>query len=556
MATRKVPKTRLRLIQAPELNPGDAIWVYLRHSPGEDQTILSQRMDVERFVRERELHVAHWYTDEAKSGGTVENRDAFELMLADSQVQPPPVQAIVVWDLSRFSRDELEAQFYSADLRMRGYDILSIKDDIPQGEFSGIFEAFIRWKNSRYLRDLQAATIRGLDAVVRDKVIIDGVERTGFSAGGYPPVGYEARKVQIGTKPSGKPIERTYWVKNPDLGLQARVERAWAIAIDAATNGLPISCAQIHKECNLFRANTSYYSMFRTITYCGIRKVGERQVEGAHEAYITKEDFDLVQPALPAGAAVPLKIHPRRVASPMALSGRCYCGYCGSPLNYDVYHQRLAYTAVRCSGRKNDSHSCTLSRVNYAVFMEAIVEALQTEVLTEKTVRDLVSEMDRQLAESTKHMVGEKAALEKEITTLDKAIEKLLDALESTEAPGPIQARLVQRQRARDDAQSKLSELVGNTPRSKTVSFEKVWRAVQDMHAVLDQGDPLEIKELLEKIVLRVELTNENGRLFFRLPFGPGFRAMNSTPWGNLDKAREIDLQGSVEFRPKGKRTK
>lgn len=39
------------------LAPGDLVWAYLRHSPGEDQDIRSQREVVEKFCRERQLTV-------------------------------------------------------------------------------------------------------------------------------------------------------------------------------------------------------------------------------------------------------------------------------------------------------------------------------------------------------------------------------------------------------------------------------------------------------------------------------------------------------------------
>jgi hypothetical protein len=71
MVARKKSKSHIRATATIELAAGDAVWCYLRHSPGEDQTILSQRVDVEKFAREQRIDVAHWYIDEARSGGSV-----------------------------------------------------------------------------------------------------------------------------------------------------------------------------------------------------------------------------------------------------------------------------------------------------------------------------------------------------------------------------------------------------------------------------------------------------------------------------------------------------
>lgn len=60
-------------------------------------------------------------------------RNQFEAMVQASRQTPPPVAGIIVRDLGRLSRDDLESQFYKADLRLRGYGIVSVFDNIPQG---------------------------------------------------------------------------------------------------------------------------------------------------------------------------------------------------------------------------------------------------------------------------------------------------------------------------------------------------------------------------------------------------------------------------------------
>ena len=153
-------KSKIRLLKGVELSPGDLVWCYQRHSPGEDQTIFSQRADVERFVGEQQIVVTEWFIDEAKTASAVEGRAAFERMLAASKASSPHVKAILAWDLSRFSRDYLEARFYSTDLRLRDYQIVSILEDMPTREMGMIFEALIIWKRWRELRAKATLTRR------------------------------------------------------------------------------------------------------------------------------------------------------------------------------------------------------------------------------------------------------------------------------------------------------------------------------------------------------------------------------------------------------------
>lgn len=510
MAARKKPKTRLRIVTAPALSPGDAVWVYLRHSPGEDQTIISQRRDVERFVAEQQLAVLRWYIDEAKTASAVEGRDAFEEMLADSQHEPPPVKAVIVWDLSRFSRDDLEAQFYSADLRMRGYQIVSIKDDIPAGEFSGIFEAFIRWKNSRFLRDLQAATLRGLDAVVHDRVTIDGVERTGFAAGGFPPRGYVARTVQVGMKPSGKPLTRTYWELTADGDLRSRVETAWRMAIDAARQGERAPVAEIHRRAHIFADTSSYYDFLRTVTYAGVRYAGSRRVEGAHEAYITLEEFALVQRALQAPPRI--TDHPRRIASPFPLSGRVFCAYCGAPVNYSPDPRRPGAAYLVCSRRKNLSSSCTLSKLNARTFMAGVADGVRRALLEDATLEAITRHANGHQDVGRLDVAKERKSLQREMARLDESVGRLVDALEAGSAPELIGERLAQRERERGEVARRLADLPSaRAPKPRILSKSAVQAIVSEL---LEEEDA----ELLRAVVAGVELENDSGRVSYSLP--------------------------------------
>ena len=520
MTIRKPPRSKIRSISQPDLQPGDLVWVYLRHSPGEDQDIRSQREAVDQYCQQRGLLVMHWWIDEARSGGSVEDRRQFEAMMAASRQQPPAVKAIIVWDLSRFSRDDLEAQFYSADLRLRGYQIVSVKDDIPQGEFAGIFESFIRWKNWRYLVDLQANVMRGLDSTVYSEMMVDGQLRRGFSGGGFPPVGYEARQVQVGVKPSGKPQLLTYWIQSADGDLRARVQLAWQMALEAAREGHKPPVRQIHQRCRLHRWLSSYYELFRSLTYVGIRKVGERRVQGAHEGYVSQEEYDMLQPHLPDGKLSPRDAHPKRVNSAFLLSGKTLCGYCGARIDLERENRRATFATLRCSTRKRDSGACTLMKLSLSIFMDGILEVLRGEVLTEERFHEAIEELNRRLAGSKRDAAEQRRQLVREISGLTKSVERLLDAIESGQATPSVRERLLQREREKALKESQLSQLALEERHSKPikVSAAAIRRSVEAWRGELDTGDEASLKALLDTFIVRVEITNETGRVDYTLP--------------------------------------
>src|SRR5579862_9616204 len=164
-----------------ELPAGSHVWCYLRHSPGDNQTIDSQRAGMQDWCAEMGWIVDRLFIDEAMEGSR-EDREQFQLMLSLARQEPRPVDGIAVWAFSRFTRNQLDAQFYKADLRKRGYVIVSKIDDIPNNEMAPIYEAFIDWKNQRFLDDLSADVRRGQHFIVER-----GTGRVGFRKRGIPP---------------------------------------------------------------------------------------------------------------------------------------------------------------------------------------------------------------------------------------------------------------------------------------------------------------------------------------------------------------------------------
>lgn len=516
------------------LPAGSLVWAYLRHSPGEDQTIHSQRLAVEEFCRQRALTVARWWIDEARSGGTTESRDAFEGMMLASRQQPAAVAGIVVWDLSRLSRDILEPQFYLADLRLRGYKVLSIKDDVPEGEFATVFESLILWKNHRYLTDLSANVHRGLDATVNARVQLNGHVMTGFSGGGPAPVGYQAARVQVGVKKSGKPQELVYWVKTEDPDVRARVERAWQMALELARAGKHVEVGRIHAECRVHKNLSHYYHFFRSPTYKGSRKVGERIVDGAHEGYVTPEEWALVQAHMRSGRPSPLVRHPRRVNSPFFLSGRVFCGYCGSRIDYEHDYRTASYTALRCAGRKRDHASCELSKLSYQAFMEELLGLIFREVLTEERVQSSIEEVNRRMAGSRDRIAEERRRLVREVAAVSRTIERLVDAIEAGTPVHAVQGRLLEREKEKAELEGRLADLAheARTSQPVTIGPAALRLILERLREDLSSGEPESVREVLQGLVKRVTVWNEKARVEFSLPpapvlqVSPNFRAM------------------------------
>lgn len=285
------------------LPAGALVWAYCRDSRGEEQDIHSQKAAVLAYIAEHNLVLDRLFVDEARQGSSVVGRDAFEGMIHLSKQEPRPVDGIVLWSFSRFARNLLDGQFYKADLRRRGYQIVSMTDDLPGGDLDVILEALYDWKHEQYLKDLSRNVKRTLHQLARQ----------GFSVGGFPPRGYKVEKVQIGVKRNGQPRYASKWV--PDPRWAPLVREAFTMKAQGVTT------LEILDKTGLFKAKNSLTWFFRNKTYLGIRKCGELEIPDAHEPLIDRETWQQVQARLVRsprkGKRWPQdREHPSRTASP------------------------------------------------------------------------------------------------------------------------------------------------------------------------------------------------------------------------------------------------
>jgi DNA invertase Pin-like site-specific DNA recombinase len=142
------------------LPPGSPVWAYLRIST-DDQDITSQENYVINYCKHYGLVPIRIFKD-VMSGGQASNRDEFQLMISEARHHDKPiVKGILYWDIKRFARNKLEHQFYSAELKLKGYKLISLSDNIPDGPVGELYEEFLRWKAQQDLDDISKDTKRG-----------------------------------------------------------------------------------------------------------------------------------------------------------------------------------------------------------------------------------------------------------------------------------------------------------------------------------------------------------------------------------------------------------
>ncbi len=542
MPRRRRPDTTSTLAQLPA---GTRVLGYLRHSPGQDQRIDSQLSALERYVAERGWVLQHgWWIDEFKEGSS-DKREQLQDFLAFARQEPRPAEVVLLWSFSRFARNLVLSQFYLADLRMRGYRVVSVSDDIPDGDFAIIMESLVHWKNEQFLRDLSKDVKRGLRNVVTQSVVLpDGRTITGFSGGGFPPRGYRAVRVQTGQKRNGEPRHNSYWELDPLW--QEKVSRAWRMKAENCSH------VDIHEACRLFRHLSSYGEMFRNIQYTGQRVNGDVVVDHAHPAYVDLAAFQAIQATLPQEDN---HMDARRNSSPFLLSGLVVCGYCGATLNFHPDPRAPTAGQVKCPNRTHQrliklrgGVPCELRSIARRKLEAAVLEVVQNQVLTVDHVAELAEGINRRLDTETESNEEQRRQIQAELRELDRRIEKLLDDLEMAdrgEQSATIRARLAEREKQRAEARERLEEMERSARRHQTIrlSPEAVVSVLNDLQTLLQETEGEDRRVVLTSFVQRITLWNDHGEMAYTFPFERELLVQNEVPPRGREPAPVLHLR-------------
>lgn len=141
-----------------------------------------QKESLEKEAKRQGLPFRH-YSDEAKSGGST-NRASFLRMLAD--IETGEISKVIVFDLSRSTRDLKDLLIFQETLKDRGVELISLSEHIDlktdEGDFLFKIKGVI---NERYRKDIAK----------RVSIYMHQKAKKGDFCGGQAPFGYVEDKL-------------------------------------------------------------------------------------------------------------------------------------------------------------------------------------------------------------------------------------------------------------------------------------------------------------------------------------------------------------------------
>jgi site-specific DNA recombinase len=488
------------------LPPGSPVWAYLRDSGGETQDLASQRKYLMDYCKHHKLVLLRLFEDAARPGSSAENREQFQAMMdLARQSKTPQADAIVYWSISRFARNDLEYQYHSADLKMRGYKLVSISDNIPDGPIASMYEAFLRLSAQMELERISKDSRRGLQLIIEMK------DKNGNYLGvfpGKPPTCFVTEKIDLGlVRNNGTPrvVQRII----PDPVTWEAGQHAWQMRSERA------SYREIQEACKLFNSPTigsCYSSFFRNRIYLGEFHYGGRVYANYVPALIDPDTFQKVQ----------TQHNKNKVFAPgkgsYLLSGLCQCDYCKS-IMYGGQNTRSGrskfWRFYLCHKKQLNRANCESKQVSADRIEKAIIEIVCSSLLAPAYVYQLVDEINH-LLNDTEVIQNNIFLKQQEVNKLNRAINKLLDALESGSSVGK---RLEQRESELKQTERELNQLQSQLKQTALKVDKSVIEAILgDMQGDLT-GEEFKVKQnTLRKLVHKVLIRREDFSLHCSFP--------------------------------------
>lgn len=440
------------------------------------------------------------YSDEALSGFKhIHKREGFLQLMEDSRAHK--FDCVMVYELSRFSRNGTDTITYTEELERLGIEFVSVRERLDQTPEGRMMMYVITGMNEYYSRNLAIEVMRGL-------------KENAYNAkhtGGLPPLGYDVDK-------------DGHYIINPVEAAAVRL----IFDMYLAGNGYSAICDELNtrgfrtKRGSQFVRN-SLYDLLRNEKYTGDfiynriakEKNGKQnrhaykddseviRVEGAFPAIITKDEYREV--------LYLMKQNERKGARNTAvhdylLSGKVYCGHCGKSMYGETRSRRgHDYSYYSCNGHK--SKICDKCSIRCDK-LEAEVIARLNEIFFSDDVLDRVAEKIYENSKSADK--DEQAAiLRKQSAELKRKIDNgtkaILDGVDSDELREAVKVCSDQKK----DIDRRILEIEAAADNSgKTIEeIRKMSQKFSDISKLPKEQQ----KQIIQKFIWRIYVYNNDG---------------------------------------------
>lgn len=520
-------------------------YIYTRVSTSmqvEGYSLDAQKEKLKRYAEFQDMVVAGEYSDEGKSGKSVEGRTEFLRMMSDIESGKDKVKFVLVFKLSRFGRNAADVLNFLQRMQDFGVNLICVEDGIDSSKDSG---------------KLMISVLSAVAEIERENILVQTMEgrkqkaREGKWNGGFAPYGYKLLDGELVIAEDEAETIRLIYDKfiHTSMGVGK-------VAAYLNQHGYKKKKRQ-NNTLDAFSA-TFVKGILDNPVYCGKMPYGRRKNEkvsgtrnqyhivkqdsymvydGIHEALVPEEDWKLAQQKRQDTGIKFAKVH--SLDHENILSGIMKCPVCGGGMYGNVNRKRKKdgtmykdYFYYSCKHRMRvDGHNCTYSRqwsqekVNDAV-AELIRKLVQNPKFEEAIRAKIGSRID------TTELETEMEGLRKQLRQLNGAKSRLgaqMDSLDINEKHydrkyQDMQDRLYALYDDIDAVEAKVVEVQSRLQniQQQKISGDNVYQFLLYFDKLYDRFTDAEKKEFLNSFVESVDIYEQeqpDGRFLKHIKF-------------------------------------
>jgi len=455
-----------------------AVYTRKSHEEGLEQEFNSldaQRESCEAYVASQRhdgwVALPTRYDDGGFSGGNTE-RPALKQLLTD--IEAGRVDCVLVYKVDRLSRSLMDFAGMVALFEKHAVAFVSVTQRFDTTSSMGRLTLNVLLSFAQFERELCSERIRDKLAAAKMK---------GKYVGGRPLLGYdvdrERMRLVVNREEAGlvRHIFRRFirlgscMLVARELNREGHRTKAWTARGGKQRGGALWNKAYVHW------------------TLTNRRYVGEvmhqgQAYPGEHEAIVDRRTWDRVHAILDENR--PYRASQTRRKTAAILKGILRCGACGTPMapTYTTRRGRRYQYYVCHAASKNGHDTCPVKSVPAGQIEGAVFEYLRSLFADPEMVARTFRATQAQAVEERETLAREKAALEKRLANLRKAIGRLVRAADG-KAEGAISDELRRLNEEHAEAEERLREVADALGRQGDLPTE------QDVAAALKTIDPL-----------------------------------------------------------------
>ena len=502
----------------------------------------AQKDKLHKYADYQEMLIAGEYSDEGKSGKSVEGRPQFQQMLKDIEEGKDNIDFVLVFKLSRFGRNAADVLSSLQRMQDFGVNLICVEDGIDSSKDAG---------------KLMISVLSAVAEIERENILVQTMEgrrqkaREGKWNGGFAPYGYKLVNGELHIAEDEAEIIRIIYDKfaNTTMGIAA-------IATFLNNSGYKKKLRQ-NNTIDGF-ASSFVKGVLDNPVYCGKLAFGRRKNEkipgtrneyhvvkqenymlndGIHEAIVSEELWNQVQKKRQETGVVNIKTH--SLDHEHILSGIIKCPLCGAGMYGNVNRKKHPdgghykdYFYYACKHRTFvNGHKCSYRKqwsedvINAAV--EEVIRKLVTNPkFTEEIKKHIGASIDTEelerehtgLQEKKKQLIGAKNKLASQMDSLlvsDKHYDKKYE---------DMQLRLDNLYDEIEKVESSIEEVETRlyNIRQEKISEENVYNFLLFFDKLYDRFTDIEKKTFMKSFLAEVnifEKEQEDGRILKSLKF-------------------------------------